>query len=297
MLIALLFCLAVFPISFGAPQPNSSDNESAGNAVAPVHMDAHDWSRLGVESFNRGDYNRSIVCFNLSLNESPDRPDPWNNMAVAYLALGNYSLALSCMDQAARLSGSEEAIIWNNRGAVLYRMGELREAEECFNRSIGLGPEYSPAWNNLGAVLAKRDMHERALEHYSKAIDCDLYNKVAWSNKGRSFTILGRYPEAWDSLHNALILDKNYTPAWINAAEYYRRIGDANNYQGSIIIIRMQGYNGSLEAWPAEAEAVLMKDKSRLSDAIPAQAPAPGCCAFCIGMILAWMASWPKKSE
>jgi len=172
---------------------------------------------------------------------------------------------------------------------ALYRMGMLREAQDCFNRSLEQDPNYSPAWNNLGAVMAAQKMDQQALDFYAKSISSDIYNKVAWNNKGRSFIELGRYSEAWDCLHNAIVLDKKYTLAWVNAADYYYKVGDLNNSQGALIIARTQGYNETEPHWAADTQAVMMKDNfTALSSVLPGRIPAAGWPVAVFGLLFVW---------
>jgi Tfp pilus assembly protein PilF len=264
------------------------ENESYTNETRK-HIDAPTWNRYGLRAYKWGYANYSIQYFSRSINQSPDFVDPWNNMGVSLIALQNYSEAIQCFDRALELSHSDATILWNNKGVALYRMGKLQEASDCFNRSLKSNPYSSPAFNNQGAVMATRKSDEKAIELYTKSISSDMYNKVAWSNKGRSLLTLRRYNEAWDCLHNALILDKDYTLAWINMADYYRLVGDAKNYQGALIIIRMQGYNGSASTSPAEAQAVMMEDKvSVLSGVVSNSIPAVGCTAVVFGLLSVW---------
>ncbi|MCX6674407.1 MAG: tetratricopeptide repeat protein [Methanothrix sp.] len=271
-------------------QSNGSENQTSENQdEIRRHIDAPTWNHYGLMVYQRGYANRSIVYFNRSINESPSFVDPWNNMGVAYIALYNYSEAEQCFDRALQISVSDGAILWNNKGVALYRIGLLHEAQDCFNRSLEQDPNYSPAWNNLGAVMAAQKLDQQALELYTKSISSDMYNKVAWNNKGRTLTELGRYGEAWDCLHNALILDKNYTLAWVNAADYYYKVGDLNNYQGALIITRMQGYNETEPHWPADTLAVMMKDNmSILSDVLSSRTPATGWMAAVFGLLSVW---------
>jgi hypothetical protein len=104
-----------------------------------------------------------------------------------------------------------------------------------------------------------------------------------------SFIELGRYSEAWDCLHNALILDKNYTLARVNAADYYYKVGDMNNYHGALLIIRMQGYNETEPHWTADTQAVMMKDNfTALSSVLPVRTPAAGWPAVVFGLLSVW---------
>jgi tetratricopeptide (TPR) repeat protein len=267
---------------------NLSENQTS---EIDEHIDAPTWNSYGIRAYQRGYANSSIECFNSSINESPDFVDPWNNMGVAHIALHNYSDAIPCFDRALEISESESTILWNNKGVALYHMGQIQEAQDYFNMSLKRDPYYSPAWNNLGVILANQELDKRALEFYRKAISCDMYNNVAWSNIGRSSIKLGRYSDAWDGLHNALILDKSYTPAWVNVAEYYYRIGDMYNCNLSLNIARSQGYNETESnetnrLWPADAEAVMMQDKTTaLPSELASRTPAAGWTAAAFSLL------------
>ncbi|MDD1760983.1 MAG: tetratricopeptide repeat protein [Methanothrix sp.] len=279
---------------------NGSENQTS---EIDEHIDAPTWNSYGIRAYLRGYANRSVEYFNRSINESPDFVDPWNNMGVAHIALHNYSDAISCLDRALEISESDSTILWNNKGVALYHMGDMQNAQDYFNRSLKRDPNYSPAWNNLGVVLASQELDERAIEFYKKATSCDMYNNVAWSNIGRSSIKLGRYADAWDGLHNSLILDKSYTPAWVNVAEYYYKIGDLYNYNLSLNIARSQGYNEteSNEAgylWPADAQAVMMQDKTTaLSSELAGSTPAAGWTTAALGLLSVWMMHRSRKKR
>lgn len=265
------------------------------------YIDAPTWNSYGLRAFQRGYANRSIEYFNRSINESSDFVDPWNNMGVAHIALKNYSDAILCFDRAMEISEADSIILWNNKGVALYHMRQVQKALDCFNRSLKNDPNYSPALNNLGVVLADQGQDEKAIEFYNKAISSDMYNNVAWSNKGRSSIKLERYSDAWDGLHNALILDKNYMPAWVNVAEYYYRIGDMYNYNLSLNIARSQGYNETESnetnhLWPADAEAMMMQDKTNaLSSEMASRTPAAGWTAAALGLLFIRKMLFAKK--
>jgi len=265
------------------------------------YIDAPTWNSYGLSAYKRGYANRSVEYFNRSINESSDFVDPWNNLGVAHIALQNYTDAIMCFDRALEISEADSTILWNNKGVALYHMERIEEALDYFNRSLKNDPNYSPALNNLGVVLADQGQDERAIDYYTRAISSNMYNNVAWSNKGRSSIKLGRYSDAWDGLHNALILDRSYTPAWVNVAEYYYRIGDIYNYNLSLDIARSQGYNetkskDSGPLWPADAEAVMMQDKTNaLSSKVARSTPTAGWTAAALGLLFIRRMFFAKK--
>jgi tetratricopeptide (TPR) repeat protein len=55
--------------------------------------------------------------------------------------------AIEIFDRVLRLKpGCSQA--WNNKGVCYLRMGKMRAAERCFNKSIRIDPDYRLAWIN-----------------------------------------------------------------------------------------------------------------------------------------------------
>jgi tetratricopeptide (TPR) repeat protein len=57
------------------------------------------------------------------------------------------------------------AFVLNNKGLVLFRLGNYTEAIECYDKSLALDPSNSKIWNNKGLVLFR-------LGNYTEAIEC-----------------------------------------------------------------------------------------------------------------------------
>ena len=62
------------------------------------------------------------------------------------------------------------AIIWNNKGVVLSRLGRHSEAIEAYDQALRIKPDYSSAWNNKGVVLSRLGRYTEAIEAYDQAL-------------------------------------------------------------------------------------------------------------------------------
>ncbi len=73
---------------------------------------------------------------------------PWHERGISNAKVGNFKEAVNCFENALE-SEPENAIIWNDLGFALRKLGKYRQAIDCFNKSITLRPGYSTAMENL----------------------------------------------------------------------------------------------------------------------------------------------------
>ncbi|MEQ8173258.1 MAG: tetratricopeptide repeat protein, partial [Candidatus Eremiobacterota bacterium] len=58
-----------------------------------------------------------------------------------------------------------------------------KEALECYDKALGLKPDYDVAWNFKGEVLYKQGKHEEALSCFNEALKIDPAYKHAKKNR------------------------------------------------------------------------------------------------------------------
>ncbi len=75
------------------------------------------------------------------------------------------------------------AMIWNNKGVVLSKMGLFAQSIEAFDRAIQLYPEYCNAWNNKGVALSRLGQYEKAIEAYDQALQINLDHSSSYQNQ------------------------------------------------------------------------------------------------------------------
>ena len=59
-------------------------------------------------------------------------------------------------------------IAYNNKGNVLDKQGKFNEAIKCYDKAIGINPNYVDAYNNKGNALYKQGK-------FNEAIKCCLW--------------------------------------------------------------------------------------------------------------------------
>ena len=148
----------------------------------------------------------------------------WNNKGAALTNLGRAEEALDCFDRAIRLK-PDFSEAWCNKGTALADSGRAEEALDCCDRAIGLKPDFSEAWCNKGVTLADLDRAEEALDCFDRAMKIKPDDAEAWFNKGNALRHLGRTKEALDSFDRAIRLKSDCVAAWNNKGNALRHLG------------------------------------------------------------------------
>jgi tetratricopeptide (TPR) repeat protein len=103
--------------------------------------------------------------------------------------------------------------LWNELGVAHHQLGELREAEELYGRSLGLDGQYALAWNNLAIVRHHRGQGA-VVEAFASALQAgrsaaEIARNMGWYRHGR-----GESEEAERAYRRALDADPRLALAW-----------------------------------------------------------------------------------
>jgi tetratricopeptide (TPR) repeat protein len=65
------------------------------------------------------------------------------------------------------------ALVWNNKGVALSKLGRYPEALEAYDRALELAPDYLSAWNNKGVALSKLSRYVEAINAFDQILCSD----------------------------------------------------------------------------------------------------------------------------
>jgi len=134
---------------------------------------------------------------------------------------------------------------WLEKGNDSLRNGQIEEADNFFDRALGVDPSYAKAWILKGDSLRLQGRHSDSLEAYEKAIEFSQSKKSAaeaWSGKGVALDNLGKYGEAIKAYNKAIELDPKWATPWNNLGDAFRYLGDYNK--------SIDAYNKAIELDP-----------------------------------------------
>lgn len=109
-----------------------------------------------------------LCALGLMARRWPDRPNLWNNHALASLNCGQYPEAEAAYRKALALA-PDDAYFHNDYGILLEGLGRLDEAEAQYRAAIRADPKEATWRHNLGDVLAKRGRIPDAIAAYREA--------------------------------------------------------------------------------------------------------------------------------
>ena len=97
--------------------------------------------------------------------------------------------------------------IWNNRGAMKYRRGDLAGAAADFSRAIELNPEYRDAYLNRAMAYYDTREYERSIADRRRGIELDPNNATndqEFASLGETFQRLNRYRESIEEFDKSI---------------------------------------------------------------------------------------------
>lgn len=163
-------------------------------------------------------------------------------------ALSLYDQALSLYEQMSSSSEqrlllqSKQAMIYYQRGNLLYGMGRLQDAITSYQQARQLSPGEALTHNNLGNVLLELNHDEDALACYDRALELTPDSGLIHSNRGNALFKLRHNEEALASYQRGLELG----PA---SAITYNNLGNlllnSQHYQEAL-----ESYNKAIELQP-----------------------------------------------
>src|SRR5262245_24846084 len=128
---------------------------------------------------------------------------------AAALMRGQYDKAIASYDDALKapeIADFVEASIYSDRGVAKWRMNQIKEAIEDFNKSIQLSPENAPVYNNRGNALMDLGHPDEAIKDFDRAIALSSSYGAAYNNRGNARVALGQYDAAFQDFRKAVEL-------------------------------------------------------------------------------------------
>ncbi len=143
--------------------------------------------------YDRGDLDRAIDEYELSLKLKPDNEDAHNKLGIVY-----------------------------------QRKGLIDKAIEHHLVALKLNPDFGRAHNNLGLDYFMKGLNEKAIEHYLFALRLNPKFIEAHNNLGLAYYRTGRVKEAMDQYQIALFYDPNFPNAHNNMGVAYGEAGSVD---------------------------------------------------------------------
>ena len=219
MRIAFAVVLALL-LAACAPMPPSSGGAGAGGGTAPrqENLRAKVHTELAAQYFALRNYAVSLEELRISLEADPDYAPAYNMLGLVYGALG-----------------------------------EDRQAEANFRKSIALSRNYSEAYNNYGHFLCQRSRFEESLAQFESALQNPLYAspEKALANAGYCALLKGDQAGAENYLRRALARVPSQRLALMGMAELHLQQNNPFGARANLDRLKAQGEFDLVGTWLA----------------------------------------------
>ena len=140
-----------------------------------------------------------LIVFSCANDKTPikNKYKKRSPMADYFLMEGNKFLKKHDFKRALALADSAELYaikkddVYFFKGRIYSELGRFSKADQAYNYTININPDYIGAWNNLGNNAFRQQNFSQAVEYYKKEI---IKNKtsIPFRALGRAYVELGK---------------------------------------------------------------------------------------------------------
>ena len=172
-----------------------------------------------------GQYQQALLEYDTAVRLRPDDPDAYVDRGNCYATLNRDSDALADYNKAAEINApaiaryaeaggemphnmqKKYSAVYNNRGIIYRRAGQLDLAIADFNRAMELYPAYlDPIYNRAGAYFGQGDF-DKVISELDRFISADADKAIAYDMRGAAYLGKGRFDQAIADFETAIRLD------------------------------------------------------------------------------------------
>ena len=191
---------------------------------------------LGLENYQKEQYEESEKYLLLSLNILPDRLNTLINLSAVLIKLDKFENASEIIARAITLYPTDAALFLN-QGQIFTKKHNWENALKSYDRAIELKSNYAEAHLNRGVVLQELKRLEESLASYDKAIELDsdygdakinrelVLQQLNLSDEAMQMGALAAQTRQFDSaleqLYKALEIDISNTYAYYNLGNVF----------------------------------------------------------------------------
>ncbi|MEW6267028.1 MAG: tetratricopeptide repeat protein [Thermodesulfobacteriota bacterium] len=192
----------------------------------------------------------AIRAWEQALSLKPDDVETLNNLGVAFRRLGHLEPAAECFRRAAEINPDDPRTL-SHLAAILRETGEPGRAAALAERVLAGRPDDPAAHLNLGNIHLDLGDPGRAAVHLNQALRLNPGLAEAHNSLGVALAELGRGPEAEPCYQAALKINPGLAGAWFNLGNLLieqNRLAEAETHYRRAVAIKPD-YSEACAAW------------------------------------------------
>lgn len=229
----LAFSLLIMALSVAAFGRNATWKDEIvlwHDVVSKSPHKARGYNNLGVAYADKGEPDKAIEYFELSVSTDPYHYDAYVNRGIYYQKKGDTDRAIEDLNRALFMD-SNSYKLYNARGLIYGTKGEYDKAVKDFTRSLSINPYFQEAYNNRGVSYEKMGQYEKAINDYNRAISINPNYAEAHFNLGNAYYKNASFDRAIAEYTLTIGANPSFADAYNNRGFVYYKQG---NYDRAI---------------------------------------------------------------
>jgi predicted O-linked N-acetylglucosamine transferase (SPINDLY family) len=206
---------------------------------------------LGIVEAYFGNFEQAKLAMARSVAIQPPNIQFTENYAAILCESKNYEHALQVCREGLQLNSVSASLLYVS-ATSLFKLGQLQESLDQFDKLLLLQPNHVIALNERGSVLGAMKEADAALVSIDKALVLDPNHAEAHLHRGNLCGELKRYEEAIASYDKALALRPNLAAACLGRGNVFRALNRRDEalaaYDKALVLS-----SGFAEAWIGRA--------------------------------------------
>ncbi|MDE2028363.1 MAG: tetratricopeptide repeat protein, partial [Candidatus Omnitrophica bacterium] len=193
-----------------------------GDTIQKSPHKARPYNNLGNAYLKEGKFDLAIKNFNKAIALDPAYAEPLVNLGLIYDHRGRWAKALSYYNKAIA-ANPHFAGAYDNRGSLYNEMGKIELALNDYNKAIGLDPRFAAAYNNRGYAYSEQLVWDKAISDFNQALALNPHLPQAYSGRGISYDGQGNFSQAILDLNMAIKLAPQNADSYFDRGLVYAR--------------------------------------------------------------------------
>jgi Tfp pilus assembly protein PilF len=145
----------------------------------------------------QGDVKAAQTIYQEVIDRFPQSANAWIYLGIALFDTRRFAESVDAYRRSIRLR-DPSPIAWNNLGNSYRMLGQVDEADRCFEVSLKQQPGYLSAIKNRGTLWIWTGEIERGLQWYQKGLSIDPANVELHRNLGVIYLLQQDFDRGWD---------------------------------------------------------------------------------------------------
>ena len=144
-----------------------------------------------------GNLEDAVSIYERIVSESPEHANAWVYLGIARFDQRRFADSITAYQNAIRLQ-SHFPIAWNNCGNSHRMLGQIEQAESCFETSLDQDPNYLSALKNRGTLWIWSGEIERGMQWYERGLEVEPHHAELHRNLGVIELLRGNLNRGFD---------------------------------------------------------------------------------------------------